>query len=327
MSRERVTLKEIARIADVSVATVSYVMNGRDIVSPQTRTKVLSIAKQLNYTPDMRAQSLRTQHSKLVFALTNALSSVFNGTILADIEDEFERHGYQLLTMQGKLPDVIQTNIFDGGIIINHSIERDELSEINHLINNKLVVLSPLPELAQASVVQMNNDQAMKQALSEMYQSKHQRVCFMQGALTSTNNIERYHSAEKYYRQFYGRDDFSIRVYNGNFDTETAYQVGRQLLTNKLYDAFVCFNDGMALGIYQAASELNLTIGKDISVIGVDNSFFSKHLTPKLTSINVDKQAWAHEVVRSYLSVGQPDHKDLLVIPTKLIKRQSIAYR
>ncbi|WP_125605115.1 LacI family DNA-binding transcriptional regulator [Lapidilactobacillus bayanensis] len=326
MTAKKATLKQIARLANVSVATVSYVMNGRDIVSKVTKEKVLAIANQLNYTPDIMAQSLRTQNSKLVFALVNTLSSVFNTSILSEIEEDFEQRGYQLLVLQGELPAVLKTNIFDGGIILNRDFPTDQLETLTDLFQNKIILLSDIDRLNNSNVVQMDNTLGMELAVSEIYKSRHQRVCFIQGLPTSANDIERYSSAEKAYQQLYQRDDFQIRIFDAHFITENAYSIAKHLLENQLYDAFVCFNDGMALGVYQAAADLNLTVGKDISVIGFDNSFFAKHLTPALTTINIDKKLWAHEIVNSYLTVSQPNHQQKITVPTTLMQRHSIAF-
>lgn len=326
MAAKKTTLKQIAKLANVSVATVSYVMNGRDIVSEVTKQKVLSIANQLNYTPDIMAQSLRTQNSKLIFALVNTLSSVFNTSILSEIEEDFEQHGYQMLVLQGELPAVLKTNIFDGGIILNRDFPADQLETLTDLFQNKMVLLSDIDRLNNSNVVRMDNTMGMELAVSEIHKSRHQRVCFIQGLPTSANDIERYSSAEKAYQRLYHRDDFQIRIFDAHFLTEKAYSIAKHLLEDQLYDAFVCFNDGMALGVYQAAAELGLTVGQDISVIGFDNSFFAKHLTPTLTTIDIDKKLWAHEIVNSYLSVDDSNHQQMVTVPTTLMKRHSIAY-
>lgn len=329
MVESRPTLKQIADIAGVSITTVSYVLTGKKKVSEKTRTRVISIMKELNYAPNLFAQNLRTNNSKLIFALTSTFSSVFNGEILGNIETEFEKYGYQLLALSSLAPSIISSNIFDGGIILNYAMTQDEIKIISDTIHHKMVMLSGDGLKNYINVVSMDNDSGIKQMLIEISKSVHNRLCFIQGSKSSLNNQERYSSAKKYYQQYFHLDDFEIRVFDGNFETLTAYNLALKLIKSKQYNAFICFNDAMALGVYQAAAELGVVVGKDISLIGFDNIFWTKHLTPKLTTINIDKKLWAQKIVESYLSISEQNtyFPNIVKIPTTLVQRESIAYK
>ncbi|MEQ7214997.1 LacI family DNA-binding transcriptional regulator [Enterococcus asini] len=328
MSKKSVTIKEIADIAGVSVATVSYVLNGKKKISEKTRTKVLAIVQQLNYTPNLSAQNLRTQDSKLVFALVNSINSSFNTEILAKIDQKFDSRGYQLLTLTGKIPEVIRTNIFDGGIVLNYNLSFDDLEDLARHVHKKMVILSGSTPLKSASIVSMDNESGMTLILEELYKSPHKRICFICGPSESINNQERLAISEKIFKSLFQRDDFSIHVYNGFFNSDAAYEVALKLMKSDSYDAFVCFNDSMALGVYQAAAELGLKIGEDISVTGFDNIFFSRHLTPGLTTVAIDKDSWAEAVVETYLAFNDENHEPTITkIPASLKKRKSIQLR
>lgn len=326
MDKRSVTLKEVAEIAGVSVATVSYVLNGKKKVGEKTRTKVTAILQQLNYIPNLSAQNLRTQDSKLVFGLVNSLSSTFNTEILAKINEELEKEGYQLLILSGHIPEITRTNIFDGGIVLNYNLSGDDLQELADHVHKKMVVLSGNTLSSFASTVSMNNEQGITLIMEELCDSPHQHVCFIQGAESSINNQERLAIAETCYQQLYHRDDFTIHVYDGGFSSDATYKIALHLLKNQNYDAFVCFNDSMALGVYQAAAELGLKVGEDISVTGFDDTFFSRHLTPSLTTIAIDKDLWAKEVVASYLAFTNESNHETTIkkIPATLIQRNSV---
>jgi LacI family transcriptional regulator len=95
-----------------------------------------------------------------------------------------------------------------------------------------------------------------------------------------------------------------------------------------MYDAFVCFNDSTAFGVYKAAYELGLQVGEDLSVAGFDNTSYSDFIPPGLTTIDVDKGLWAEEVVKNYLDLKEGTiESNEVKIPASLIKRGSIKYR
>ncbi|MGX7417361.1 LacI family DNA-binding transcriptional regulator [Carnobacterium gallinarum] len=323
---QTITLKQIADIAGVSVATVSYALNGSKKVSQKTRLLVLSIAKELDYTPNILAKQLRTDQSKLIFALTNNFSSTFNGAIMQHVEEEFEKEGYQLLALTGDIPEVIKTNIFNGGIVLNYQLTPTEVDQLAKAVKKPLVLLSGDFSGDSVASVSMDNELGMSLIMSEIQQSIHHNICFIKGPDSSFNNKERMLYAEKYYKELFNRDDFTIRTYDGDFQADQAYHLARELLANTDYNAFVCFNDFMTTGIYQAAYEQNLIVGKDISVTGFDNSFYAKTMTPRLTTISLDKRLWAKEVVKTYFGLVNHQQYEHTRIPVHLKKRLSINY-
>lgn len=323
-----VTLKQIAEIAGVSTATVSYVLSGKRKVSKSTELKVQSVAKQLNYSPNLFAKQLKTGESFLIFALLNTYSSPFNGEALQEIEHSFEIQGYRLLAITGGLNEIIRANIFDGGIILNYHTTIEEIQTLEEAAGKPLILLSNRSELKNTASVLMDNIGGMELLLREFTKSKHQNLCFIQGPEGSYNNTSRTQSAKYFYEKLFGRNDFDIRLYRGNFKTEDSCKLAYHLLQNKMYDAFVCFNDSTAFGVYKAAYKLGLLVGKDISVVGFDNTSYSDFVPPGLTTIDVDKKLWAKEVVKNYLGLKDGSIENAEVkIPASLIKRGSIKYR
>ncbi|QOV18711.1 LacI family DNA-binding transcriptional regulator [Blautia liquoris] len=323
-----VTLKQIAEIAGVSAATVSYVLSGKRKVSKATELRVLSVAKQLNYSPNLFAQQLKRGESFLIFALLNTYSSSFNGEALQKIEHSFEEKGYRLLAMTGGLDDIIRTNIFDGGIILNYHTTKQEIQTLEESTGKPLILLSNQSNQKNTASVIMDNFGGMKLVLAEFAKSEHQNICFIQGPEGSYNNTSRAESARYFYKELFQRDDFDIRLYRGNFVSDESYKLAFHLLKNKLYNAFVCFNDSTALGVYKAAYELGIQVGKDISVAGFDNTSYSEFVSPALTTVDVDKDLWAKEVVKNYLALKDRSiETNEVKIPASLIKRGSIKYK
>lgn len=324
-----ITLKEIADVAGVSTATVSYALNDNENVSEKTRLKIKAIAKELNYMPNMSAKQLRTKDSKIIFAVLNTYSSQFNGSVLQEVENIFEARGYQLLAVSGHLPDIIKTNIFDGGLLLNFNISDPEIIELSQQIEKPLILLSSDLTRESVSSVTIDNRYGIKLVMAELLKSPHQDMCFFTGHDFSFNNRERLESAKHYYEKWFNRSDFDVHTYKADFELENAYAMAYELLANKTYNAFVCFNDDMAIGVYRAAYELGLEVGVDLSIVGFNNGKMNDYMAPALTSVHIDKNEWAKLIVDQYFNVKEQPKKIIpsIKIETSLKIRDSICYK
>lgn len=327
--KRTVTLKEIADVAGVSTATVSYALNDNENVSEKTRLKIKAIAKEMNYLPNMSAKQLRTNDSKIVFAVLNTYGSKFNGSVLQEVENIFEDRGYQLLAVSGHMPEIIKTNIFDGGLLLNFNISDQEICELSQQINKPLILLSSDLKHPSVSSVTIDNQHGIKLVMAELLKSSHQKLCFFTGHDFSFNNKERLLSAKHYYEKWFKRSDFEVHTYKADFELNNAYAIAYELLSNKTYNAFVCFNDDMAFGVYRAAYELGLEVGVDLSVVGFNNGEMNDYMAPALTSVHIDKQQWAKQIVDQYFKVKEQPKSVIpgTTIATTLTVRGSIHYQ
>lgn len=318
--------KQLAETAQVSIATVSYALSDSPQVSEMTRAKIKKIAKELNYVPNLSAQNLRTNNSNLIYALLNTYQGNFNGNVLQEIQLIFKEYGYDLLATSGSIPDIVKTNTVDGGIILNFAVPTPTLLDLAS--TKPLVLLSNEVQHENIANVVIDNELGMKYLLDLFKESYHRNLCFIVGEERSYNNGQRVKAAEFYYHKMFQKSDFQERVYQGEFNSEIAYELGLTILKEQKHDAFICLNDDMALGIYHAAADLGLTVGKDISIAGFDDSYLSNIISPKLTTIHIDKHAWAQAVVQAYLDLkkGTPQEKVNKVKP-KLTLRDSVRLR
>ncbi|MDH6363427.1 LacI family transcriptional regulator [Enterococcus sp. PF1-24] len=322
---EKASLKDIARIANVSVATVSYALNNSSQVSEVTRAKIKKIANELNYIPNLSAQNLRTNNSNLICAIVNTYQGNFNGDVLQEIQDILERKGFQLLAFSGSIPDIVKTDIIDGVLMLNYRADSTELQQFTNTLNKPIVFMTNEINTANSASVVIDNRLGIKYLFDVLKKSKNERICFITGDDNSFNSEQRYNAAKEFYTKSFKKNDFSQHVYSGQYDPIVTYQLGKRFLENDQYDAFLCFNDDMALGIYHAASDLNIKVGKDISIVGFDDSYVSSVVSPGLTTVQVDKKEWAEEVVNQYLELKASKSTNKVVkLSPKLILRGSV---
>lgn len=316
-------MKEIAKRANVSIATVSYALNNSKEVSEKTRETILKLARELNYTPNIAAKNLRTKKSRLICALTNNFGGTFNGDMLEVFRNKFKEHGYQMVVVIDEIPQIIDANLFDGVILLNHLLKQSEIIRIA-TSGMPMVLLTNEVEHPNVSNVVLNNDEGIRQMMELYSKSPHQNIAFFIGH-TSYNNQRRLESCEKYYKQYFSKEDFSEHVYCGEFSEIKAYELGRQLMGKRDYNAFFCFNDSMAMGCYLAAKDIGYSIGEDISISGFDDVTVAQFLTPSLTTVQINKEAWGEKVVQEYLNLlNKKPTSQTIKIETKLVLRKSI---
>ncbi|MFD1465601.1 LacI family DNA-binding transcriptional regulator [Lapidilactobacillus mulanensis] len=321
----KISLKKIAELAGVSVATVSYALNDSNQVSEVTRAKIKKIAAEEHYVPNLSARNLRTSSSNLVCAITNTYQGNFNGDVLQEIQNIFGRAGYQLLAVSGQIPSLVRTNMIDGIIMLNYRGNQTELQNLVDSINKPVIFMTNEIKSDNAASIVIDNDLGIKYLVETIHQSIHQKVCFITGDSNSYNSQRRLNAAKKYYTKLFKKNDFEKHVYSGNYDPTLSFELGKKFIRLNRYNSFICFNDDMALGIYHAASQLNKIVGKDISVVGFDNSFESGVISPGLTTIDVDKKAWGQEVVNQYFKLKESGSKHTVTtLKPKLILRESV---
>jgi len=324
---KKASLKDIATIAGVSIATVSYALNNSPQVSEVTRAKIKKIADELNYVPNLSAQNLKTNRSNLVCAIVNTYQGNFNGEVLQEIQNILEQKGYQLLSFSGVIPDIVKTDIIDGVIILNYRPKSEAMfKEFADGLQKPVVFMTSEVHSEYGASVVIDNPLGIRYLFDALVGTKHQKICFITGDDASFNNQERYSAAKKYYQKYYKKDDFEKHTYTANFDSVAAYHYGKKVLLEKKYDCFFCFSDDMALGIYHAANDLHLRVGEDLSIVGFDDSYVSSLVSPGLTTVHVEKKEWAEAVVEQYLNIKdkKQNHK-LVKIPPRLALRDSIA--
>lgn len=322
-----VNITEIARLANVSVATVSNALKGKKNVSAATRERIIKIATSHHYQPSMAAQGLRTQHTKLIGMLVHDFQNVFSSTIAEDINQELHKRGYSLVMIANNSKRLLNASLFDGLIVFNYPASKQHLES--------MVTASKLPTVLMASDSTLDNvvnvvtdNQQSTAKLSQLYEhTDHTKVCFLTNDPDSYNSKRRWQTYHDYFMRQH-HYDITPDTFNAHFRSEPARELALRLLQAHQYDFFYCLNDMMAYGVYQAAKALNLTIGQDISVVGFDNTQSNLAIfQPKLTTADPSMQLWSEMISNSLVSRiegQQPLSNQTTYVPSRVIHGDSV---
>ena len=328
-----ITIKDIARMLNVSHTTVSRALNDSPLISKETKTRVKETAKKYDYVPNVNAKRLVTSRSYnigLFFTTINkgTTANFFMDTIKgvkSIIEDRYSLsvegidnfHGFTKITKRQ----------FDGIILMSQSSKDDQF--IRHVIKQEipLILLNRETEIPNISTVLSDDKVGAYKATEYLIQNGHKEIGLIEGK-ADFRTTQRREDGFLMALVDYGLKSNPDWIVTGNYDLEGGYNAMRKLIIQQdLPTAIFSSNDDMAVGAMKAISELNLKIPDDISIVGFDDSMYSAYLSPALTTIKrpiVDISAVGANLLLEKMADITVDHPILNYIKTELIPRESV---
>jgi len=327
-------IKDIAREAGVSTATVSHVINGTKYVADETRKRVESAIAKFEYHPNAHAQMLALGRSKMIGLLVSDIANPFFPEIIKSIEAAVFASGYHLILLNTNyeasraveyVQKLIQMKV--AGIILMIA-EFDESLIAEAKKKKTSIVFHDLGVVGERmSNIILDYAVGIEEAVQHLVSLGHKNIVHIAGA-------HEIHSAGVRRQAFIDAmkrnlpKDHKARIYEGDFRFEGGRRAANQILLEKnLPTAVVVANDLMALGAMQEFKAAGLHIPRDISVVGFDDISFATLAEPALTTVcspRVEIGRRAFEALM--LTVDKPHQLGVEIrIPTYLIKRASTA--
>ena len=288
------TIYEVAKRAGVSTATVSRVLSRPDVVAPGTRRRVLQAVERLGYTPNAAAKHLRTLRTGKLLVTVPDISNPFFSLILQGIEDAAQREGYSVLFgdtqhdehREEQYAQMLKRKEADGLIFLGHRLPKEAADFIASVAPKCAPVVNGCefsPRLGLPSV-HIDNAKAAAEAMTHLYSLGHRRIGIVTGPLVSPLSRDRLEGATARARKQRAERDFVVM--NGDFSIESgAVAASRLLSRSERPTAIFCFNDEMAIGVYQTAKRQGVRIPDDLSVVGFDDIRFARYMDPPLTTV------------------------------------------
>lgn len=334
----QLTIADIARLANVSKATVSAVLNEKPGISQATREKILEIIKKVNYHPSHVARSLSSRKTKSIGLVIKEIVNPYYARIMKGVFDGCTENRYTVLLGSSELSpekekQSIETliNYRVDGLIISPLHGQDvDFSYLADLLreNYPLVTLNAVQNYV-TNVVDVDNIQASYKAVCYLIESGHSKIAYFAGPTSSVHSHER----QQGYQQALIDNNFPIQkqliVQAGSY-IENGYIAGKDFFSknNALPTAILCYNDLVAIGLINALAELNIAVPEQVSVIGFDDIDFCKSFRVPLTTVHIP----AYEIGReaAELLVKQINNRfnplnEKVILDAQLIIRNSCA--
>jgi LacI family transcriptional regulator len=277
------TIRDVAARAGVSVATVSRVLNGKELVREETSAQVLDAARALNYVPNTAARSLSIRRSQTIGIVLPEVHGEFFSEVIRGIDVAARRAGYHILVSGShsdlaEMLDVIDAmrGRVDGMVIMAPDVDVDKLRD-----QVPLVLLNSTDERhAAISVDNFGGARAMMRHLAEL---GHEEIAFICGPKHNADARER---SRGYRQAMRGVTKIEVR---GNFTEASGYSAARVVLAlSPRPTAIFAANDSMALGALGALAEAGVAVPREMSVVGFDDIPIARYMAPPLTTVGVD---------------------------------------
>lgn len=307
-----ITIKEVAELAEVSQSTVSRALNGHPTVKEGNRAKVFAAIEQLGYQPNAFAQALASKRSNSIGMMVGSLCGPFYGPLMQWVEETLYTQGIHTVITSGQESydkekhalSFLRSKQVDGYIIHSDMLSDLELIEAVKQQPATIILNRYIPEIAEHCVY-IDNKLGGYLATCHLLEHGHTKVGCITGQLSKVDSRDRLQGYRKALEE-YGIAYQPALVIEGRFDHSGNHDIVERLLDrNPTMTAIFCQNDNIALAVYDVASKYNLSIGKDISVVGFDNDGYSMHIRPSLTTVNFPVQQMGAESAKAVVAMSQ----------------------
>jgi LacI family transcriptional regulator len=327
-----VTIKDVARAAGVSVATVSRVYNGSDLVREQTTARVREVAQRLGYSPHGAARSLITSRTNTLGVLLPDLYGEFFSEVIRGIDQTARRHRYHLLVSSSHAarPEIeaalrSMRGRVDGLVVMWPDMD-SETAVRNLPAGFPLVLLNSPVDAESFDVIRIANFDGAYAMVRHLVDLGHRRIAIIRGVAGNFDSEERvrgYHAA----LADAGLSAPAEYDVSGDFNETAAFHATTELLrADPRPTAIFAANDAMAIGAISALREAGLRVPDDVAVGGFDDIPMARYLDPPLSSVHVDISALGELATLRLISALQDkEHHQRRedVLPTTLVLRRS----
>ena len=283
------TIRDVARRAQVSVASVSRVLNRLDNVSEETRERVAEAVRELGYVPHAGARSLSLARTNAIGVVLPDFHGEFFSEIVRGMDREASRRGYMLLLSNVHSGSEQSANAMramrgrvDGLIVLAPHLSEEELAAALPG-GTPAVLINTRDTVGGHPGVRLDNPAGARAVAEHLVALGHKRIVHIAGA---SGNIEAQERADAFRSAIEARDGVSVELVQGDFSEESGEAAIEALLrSGQQFDAVFAANDMMAIGALQALRKAGLRVPEDVAVVGFDDVPLARHLG--LTTVRV----------------------------------------
>ena len=333
---ERTDIRTIARLANVSIATVSRVMNGVPTVNAEMARRVWEIVEELDFVPNTQARALVSGRSRIFGLLISEITNPFFPELIQGFEDVAIEHGYEILVSSTNYDPRRMTHCIrrmverkvEGVAVMTFGIEEPLLDQ---LANRQvpLVFIDIGPDRPDITLLKVDYRRGIHQAVEHLVRLGHSRIGFVSGP----RHVHSANSRLNAFSSAMGLAGLSTRpewILEGDHTMEGGVAATERFLAHpERPTALLCSNDMTAIGVMHTAWRAGLKVPQDLSVIGFDDIHLAAMMMPPLTTVQMSRYDLARAAFQALRAHAEEPEKitsrQEIVIPTELILRESTA--
>lgn len=264
------TIKDIAKAANVSVATVSNVLNGKTNVGEEKRQEILQLCKDMNYQPNIMARGLKAGRTDTVLFSFSDFERHFYLKIIHGINDCLLSHGMgMIICTHTAVANILQCGLVDGAIVLDKSLEEKQILAAAQK-GIKIVTMDRYLDAPGISNVVTDNGASMEQLVTGLIKQGYKHFHFVGGLAHTLDHMERYQTFIKILKEnqiSFGPENY----FQGDYTFKSGLRAGNLIaMGKKLPEAVVCANDSMAAGVVRALNNADIIVPENVVVSGFD---------------------------------------------------------
>jgi len=333
---KEVTIYDLARKLNISIATVSRALKDDPVVSKKTRKRIADLAEEMGYRSNNFARNLRTQRTNTIGVIVPRLNSYFMSTVIAGIENIANSEGYNLIISQSSESAQKEINsartMFNNrvdGLLVSLAYDTDKLVHFEPFIrkNIPLVFFDRVEDHADCLNILINNKKAAYEATTHLISQGRRRIVY----ITATPKRNVYIHRLEGYKEALADQKIPFReeyILLSNLSQEAGAEAASQIRQmNPLPDAVFVANDNCAVGCMVALKQSGILIPEDMAFVGFNNDPVSTVVEPNLTTINYPGyemgQVAARNLINHLNGASSISTTNTIILRSELIVRES----
>ncbi|HLZ58165.1 MAG TPA: LacI family DNA-binding transcriptional regulator [Ktedonosporobacter sp.] len=285
-------IQEVAKLAGVSISTVSRVLNGTARVNAEAAARVRAAIEELHYQPSHAARTLQANRSRIIGLLITDIQNPFFTTLIRGVEDIAQRNGYSVILCNSDEDPVKERQYIEvlcaervAGAIVVSTNERQRALQLFREHHIPIVAVDRRIAGSDTDAVLIDNVRGAREAVAHLLTNGYQRIGVITGPLTTTTGRERLEGYRQALREAGIEPDTRLERY-GSFKEESGHQLANELLDAGLsLDAIFVANNLMTLGALEALYLRDLRVPDDIAVVGFDEMPWAALSAISLTTV------------------------------------------
>lgn len=334
-SQREVTIMDVAKKSGVSIATVSRVLNRTGRYSDETSRRVLEVAREIGYTPNYMAKSLKRKKTEQIALAVADMGNPVYVAMAKAVQQVVKEHGYRLVLLSTEAMVSEEFGIIKSlskqyvdGLIISPLLYSEEHRELIKEAKRPIVVITGAESDPDIDSVLVDSSQGVRLAMEHLLAQGRSRIAFLNGRPDTVPGVARLNG---YYASLIERGlpkDESL-VFASDFTLAGGYQAALEIVQSGVEpDAIMCANDLMALGVIRCLREQRIRVPHDVAVVGMDDIEHGATSYPSLTTVSLlaaERGRMAAELLLSRLTSDEPQKpRQLQVVPRLIVRESSV---
>ncbi len=324
---KKITIKDVAREAGVSISTVSNALNNVNVLHPDTKERVLEVARRLNYTPNLNGRNLKAQATGVLGLFLGAIRGPYYGELSDSIYRACVEGGYELEIFLSSDPSHIMTNILghrvDGAIILNSAIGPAQ----EEILKNQQIPTVYIDRILvgeKSSSVVFDSRNGGEQAAKFLLELGHKKFMYIEGEEDNYDNHERRSGFFEALKRagIVVEDDY---ILPGKFERLAAYNSVTKFIDSgkELPDAIFAANDLSAVGVLEALRDSGVKVPEQVNVMGCDDIELTRLVSPSVTTIRTFFEKQGIIAVEQLIRMIGGEEGRLITLNGRIIPRDS----